>query len=112
MKQMLTALVLLLTLQPLASAHVGPHQRIMGTITGIREGRLEVKVNNGKTSTISLDAATKMLRGTRAITRADLREGERVVVTLRHAKDTAGRDVMIAEEVRVAAAAPPKPEGQ
>jgi hypothetical protein len=108
MKQLLTALVLMVTLQPLAIAHAGPHEKVMGTLTAIEKSHLDIKATDGKTSTISLDAATKMIRGTKAITRVDLREGERVVVTLRHAKDAAGADVLIAEEVRVGSGSPPK----
>lgn len=108
MKQLLTTLALMVTLEPLAIAHVGPHEKIMGTLAAIEKSHLTVTTTDGKTSTISLDAATKMIRGTKPIARVDLREGERVVVTLRHAKDAAGANVLIAEEVRVGSASPPK----
>ena len=46
MKKLLFALLLAFTFVPPAYAHKGHDQRIMGTVTVIQDGRLEVKAAN------------------------------------------------------------------
>jgi hypothetical protein len=101
MKRILMPVLLALLIQPMTGAHSGPHQKIMGTVISTRENGLEVKGTDGKTSEIVSDATTKVLRGAAPIRLAALKEGERVVVIVRHMKNAAGNDVLMAEEVKV-----------
>jgi hypothetical protein len=93
-------------------AHNGHHDRIMGTVSTIQDTRVEVKGNTGKTSTIVLTDKTKVLRGTQALTRAEIREGDRVVVIAMSMKGSDGKPMLMAEEVRLGVAPVAKPKAK
>jgi hypothetical protein len=63
-----------------AYAHGGHVHKIMGTVTVLQEGRVEVKTTDGKVETIVLDGKTKVLRGRAKLDAASIKVGDRVVV--------------------------------
>jgi hypothetical protein len=93
-----------LTVPAYARAHEGHAHKILGTLTTLQERQLTVKAVDGKTSAVVLNDRTKVLRGSVKITLAELRTGERVVVTAVQTKSKEGMVTMVASEVRVAAA--------
>ncbi len=103
------ALVVVLAPVPRLLAHPGHNHTIMGTVSMVGENRLEVKATDGKISVITLDDKTRILRGTAKVKPGTIKDGERVVVTALETKDKNGKAVVLATEVRLAAAAqPPK----
>ena len=98
----LTVAVFALALAVSAYAHEGHDHKIMGTVAAIHENRLEVKGTDGKPSTMTVDAKTKVLRGTSAVRLGDIRIGERIVVTATEVKDKQGKTAMIAKQVNLA----------
>ena len=84
------------------AAHEGHPHSMMGTITAVHPDmqHVEMKTPDGKTSGFYVDDATKFTQGTKALTRSDLKPGQRVVVSAR----TEGTK-MIAGTVKVGAAA-------
>lgn len=83
-----------------AVAHEGHDHKVMGTVSVIHEHHLEVKAKDGKTTTFVLSADTKVLRDKTPIKAADIKVGDRVVVTAAQTKDG-----MVAKEIRVGASA-------
>jgi len=90
----------------LASAAGLAHERIiMGTIAAVRPHALDVRAKpeeeNGHDEVVSvaLVATTKYRKGQEPATRADLKTGLRVVVTVDHRGD----GTLVAEEVRLPA---------
>jgi hypothetical protein len=105
MKQTVLALMFALAVVPLVSAHEGHDHKIMGTVSAIQANHLEVKGTDGKTSTFTLTDATKVIRGKVAMTTADLKNGDRVVVTAAGA----AKGPLVAKEVRLGGAPAAKP---
>jgi len=68
-------------------AHDGHTQRVMGTITKIEQGHLEVQSQDGKKLSVMLDGKTNILRGKVKARVIDLVEGERVVIDAHPEKD-------------------------
>lgn len=98
----LMAIALATLVGSLALAHEGHEHKVMGTVSMLHENHLEVKAaKDGKTSTITLDEKTKILRGNAPASREDVKVGERVVVTYVEEKDEKGKAVLIAREVRL-----------
>jgi hypothetical protein len=97
------ALIVALAIPGYTFAHEGPH-KIMGTVTALHENHLEVKATDGKTSTITLNEKTKVLRGKAAVKVDDIKSGERVVVTAMESKGKDGKTTMVATEVRLGVA--------
>ena len=95
-----------LVLSPYIQAHEGHAHKMMGTVSARQGNQLEVKSVDGKTSTITLDEKTKILRGKAKASAQDINPGDRVVVTATEKKDPNGKAVMIASEVRLAEAGP------
>jgi hypothetical protein len=85
-------------------AHEGHAHKVTGTVSTLHENHLEVKATDGKTSTITLNEKTKILRGKTNVKVDDIKPGERVVVTATETKSKDGKTTMIATEVRVGAA--------
>src|SRR5262245_20734114 len=102
------ALIAVLVMPSYAGAHEGHAHKVMGTVTAKHENHLEVKSVDGKTASITLDENTKILRGKSQATADDLTPGERVVVTTMEKMDADGKALLIAMEVRLSTAAPPK----
>jgi hypothetical protein len=100
MKKFALALVLAYVVAPLVSAHEGHDHKIMGTLSAVHENSVEVKATDGKLSTITLNDKTKILRGTTAMKLADLKAGDRVVVTA----TGGGKDPFVAKEIKVGGA--------
>ena len=98
------ALTTALAIPAYTRGHEGHAHKILGTVTTLQEHQLTVKAVDGKTSAVALNDRTKVLRGTAKIRLAELRPGERVVITAMQTKSKDGTVTMMASEVRVAAA--------
>ena len=99
MRSAILALVCSFVFAPLMSAHEGHDHKVMGTVAAVNETRLDVKVADDKTSEVTLDGKTKILRGTSTAKVTDIRSGERIVVTATETKDSRGRVILLAKEV-------------
>ena len=82
----------------LALAH-GDQQHVMGIITKIDASSVSVKTTTGQIKVVMIQATTKFLKGTSAITQQDLKVGDRVVI---HAKPEG--NMLHATEVKVGVA--------
>lgn len=100
MRHTLLTLLFTLVVAPLGFAHEGHDHKIMGTVTMIHDNHLEVKAADGTTSSITLNDKTKVLRGKTVLKLADIKGGDRVVVTA--SSDEKGS--LIAKEVRLGTA--------
>lgn len=100
MKRIVLALLFTFAVVPFVAAHEGHDHKILGTVSAIHDNSVDVKGADGKLSTISLTDKTKILHGTMAMKAADLKAGDRVVVTA----TGGGKDPFVAKEVRVGAA--------
>ena len=87
-----------------ARAHEGHVHKVMGTVSMHHENHLEVKATDRKTSTITLNEKTKIVRGKTKVTADDIKTGERVVVSALETKGKDGKTTMTATEVRLAEA--------
>ena len=97
------ALIAALAIPGYTLAHEGHVHKVMGTVTSLHENQLEVKATDGKTSTITLNEKTKILRGKVKAKAEELKPGERVVVTATETKSKDGKLMMLATEIRLAA---------
>ena len=88
-------------------AHEGHVHKVMGTVTALRENHLEVTATDGKTSTLTLNDKTRILRGRAKAKADDIKAGERVVVTATETKGKDGKATLVATEVRLSAANAP-----
>lgn len=95
------ALVAALAIPRYTFAHEGHVHKVMGTVTALHENHLEVKATDGKTSMITLNEKTRVLRGKIKAKALDIKSGERVVVTATEKKGKDGKSVLIATEVRL-----------
>jgi hypothetical protein len=95
------ALLVALAIPGYTFAHEGHVHKVMGTVTTVHENQLEVKGMDGKASTVTLNAKTKILRGKLKAKSEDIKPGERVVVTATETKGKDGKTTMIATEVRL-----------
>ena len=91
-----------------ALAHPGHDHKVMGTIAVLHENHLEVKDAKGKTTALVLDAKTKILRGKASVKVADLKVGDRVVVTATENKGKDGKTTLVVKLIQVGAAATTK----
>lgn len=103
---MAATLTVALVASPYVWAHEGHAHKMMGTVTARQDNRLEIKSVDGKSSTITLDEKTKILRGKSKVSAQDINPGDRVVVTATEKKDPDGKATMLATEVRLAEASP------
>jgi len=90
-----------------ALAHPGHMHKVMGTVTVIDGNRVEVADAAGKITTHMLDAKTKIRKGTTVLKAADIKVGDRVVISSTESKDKAGKAVMTVTEVQVGSATAP-----
>jgi hypothetical protein len=100
MKKFAFAVLLTLVVAPFVSAHEGHDHKIMGTLAAVHDHSVDVKGTDGKLSTITLNDKTKILHGTMAMKIADLKTGDRVVVTA----TGGGKDPFVAKEIKIGAA--------
>ena len=84
-----------------ALAHEGHAHKVMGTVSMVHENHVEVKDAKGKTTTVALDAKTKIRRGKAVAALADIKVGDRVVVTTLETKDKAGKAVVTVTQVEL-----------
>ena len=106
------ALVVALAIPGYTLAHEGHVHKVMGTVTSLHENHLEVKSTDGKTTTITLNDKTKILRGKAKVKVGDIKPGARVVVTASETKDKDGKATMVATEVRLGSATTPQLSGR
>ena len=97
-------LVAALAIPGYALAHEGHAHKVMGTVAMSHENHLEVKATDGKTTMITLNEKTAILRGKTKIKVDEIKPGDRVVVTATETKDKDGKATMVASEVRIGAA--------
>lgn len=100
------ALVAALAIPRYALAHVGHVHRVMGTVAMRHENHVDVKGTDGKTSTITLNEKTKILRGKAKVNADEIKPGERVVVRATEAKGKDGKTMLVATEIRLGTANP------
>jgi hypothetical protein len=88
MKRILVALLgVIVFASGVVVAHEGEdhmkHNKVMGTVASVdtEKGRLEIKLKDGKSETISLDKSTKVMKGDKAAAIGDIAVGAKVVVT-------------------------------
>lgn len=94
----------LLVVPAFALAHPGHTHKTMGVVSMVHENHLEVKDAKGKATTFTVDAKTKIRRGTKALTIADVKTGDRVVVVSSETTDKAGKVTTSVIEVQVGVA--------
>jgi hypothetical protein len=86
------SLVAALVLSATAVAgHEGHPHKAMGVVSMIHDTHLEVTDVKDQKKTFTLDAKTKIWRGRTALRPADIKVGERVVVTYVQSKDKTGQ---------------------
>lgn len=95
------ALAAALAIPGYSFAHEGHIHKVLGTVTTLHDNHLEVKATDGKTSMITLNEKTTILRGKAKATAQDIKPGERVVVSATETKGKDGKMTMIATEVRL-----------
>jgi hypothetical protein len=91
-------LIMAFALSPTLSAHDGHDHKIMGVVSNVHENHLEVKAKDGKTSAITLNAKTKIVRGKSPLAVTDIKVGDRVVVNVGN-----GKEPLVAKEVQLGA---------
>ena len=84
-------------------AHEGHAHKTMGVVTMVHDNHVEVKDLKDKTTTFTLDEKTKITRGRTALRAADIKVGERVVVTYQQVKDRAGKITVVVKAVQLGA---------
>lgn len=93
------ALALAAAVSP-AFAHEGHDHKLMGTLTEVAAGKIVVKAAaDGKLSTVAVAAATKITRGKKTLTAADLKVGDKVVVNI-----GSGKEPLTAKAIQLGAA--------
>ncbi|MEP7012825.1 MAG: hypothetical protein ABJC13_21080 [Acidobacteriota bacterium] len=83
------AFALLGAVTPALRAHEGHNHnehKERCTLQKIELGKIEIKAADGDLETVVLTAETKVLRGGKATTAADLKVGEKAIVTMIHEK--------------------------
>ena len=86
---------------PRAVAHEGHAHKVMGTVATVNAPHLEVKDKTGKMTMHMLDDKTKIRRGKATATMADIKVGDRIVVTYVESKDKAGKTVTTVTQVEL-----------
>ena len=97
-------IVALLAAPPVVAAHPGHGHKVMGVVSTIHETHLVVKDAQGKETTFTLDAKTKITRGRTALRSSEIKVGERVVVTYEETKDKDGKALVSVKTVQVGTA--------
>ena len=85
MTRTLTVFILLLT-SVAAWAHNGV-EHILGTITALTETSVTVETPKHTSVTVTLNAATKFLKGEAAVTRKDVKVGDRIAIDAKEGAD-------------------------
>lgn len=87
----------MLTWSGAALAHEGHTHKALGTINAVHAERVEIKTNDGKTLTVTVDAKTTITRGKEKLATTALKTGERVSVEYMEVKK-----VMVAHALKLA----------
>jgi hypothetical protein len=82
-------------------AHPGHAHKVMGTVAVVSGNHVEVKDAAGKVTMHMLDAKTKIKRGKQVVQAADIKVGDRIVISSVESKDTAGKAVTTVTEVQL-----------
>ena len=80
----LTVFVLLfaaVTIPARLLAHEKHEHKLMGTVTAVATNQIEVDTTDGAQATLLLSQKTKVLKGKTSVASAEIKVGERVVVT-------------------------------
>ena len=93
---LLTALIVLLAVLPLAAHEGGTH--VMGTIKNVAEKSLTIETRDKEAIVVIIDEKTKLEKAGKSATAKDLKAGVRVVVDVE--KDLA-KGALVAKEVRI-----------
>jgi hypothetical protein len=113
MTRFVSILVCVLALAPAVRvlAHEGHEHKIMGTVSVVHQNHLEVKTTDGKTSMITMNEKTRVLRGSAKVSADVVKVGERVVVTAIETKDKDGKALVVAQVLQLSAVVqrPPTP---
>ena len=104
------ALATTIALPIAVSAHEGHEHTVMGTVQKVDKKLIEVKTQDEKTKeekvlSIVLNDKTEVLRSKRAATVADIKTGERIVLTVVSTKNADGKETLTARQIRLADAA-------
>jgi hypothetical protein len=90
---------------PSGDAHPGHDHTVMGTVKSVRDKHVEVEAKDGKVTVFMLADTTKILRGKVKAGAADIKVGERIVITgTTHEGAGHPAGMLLAKEVRLAAA--------
>ncbi len=103
MRRLVLLLFLALVAVP-AAAHEGHDHKIMGTVESRHDQHLEIKATDGKTSMVTLNDKTKVLRGKTGVKLDDIKVGERIVVMAREVKGKDGKTTLVARQINLPAA--------
>ena len=76
-------------------------QKFMGTVSSIEGVHVHLKTTAGKEVMVMLHDKTKIVRGKENQKAADIKVGDRIVVTTTDGKDKAGKAMLMAKEVRL-----------
>lgn len=84
MKRIAAAVFLLtiLAFPGVPAAHEGHSHRVMGIVKAVDAAHMEIERKDGDKVSVSLNADTKYRRGKASVTAAEVKVGDRVVVTL------------------------------
>lgn len=85
-----------------ATAHEGHLHRVLGSITAVDAAHIEVRSREGESVSVLLEKETRVRRGEKLITAAEVKTGERVAVSY---VEKEGRK--LAREVRLGGAQAP-----
>ncbi len=99
-----SVLALTLLAAPVAFAHEGHARKVMGTVTLAAADHVMLRTTDGKDHRITMNGATKVIRGTMAMKVADLKPGTRVVINA-----TGDKEPYLARAIQVGTAAKPAP---
>jgi hypothetical protein len=103
MRRVIVAAVLVaVSLLPAAAgAHTGHVHKVMGTVSAVAPGQLEVKTTDGKTAVVLINAKTVYEQGTAKVDVKTLKIGDRVVV---EGTQATGAKNVTAQKVRIGTA--------
>jgi len=101
-----TMLVSMVSVTGLALAHEGHEHKVMGKVVAIDEKSIRVLGLDGKEVEGVLTPETKYVRDKKAVARADVKVGQRVVIVVEQEKD-----VQKVKQVLLAATAPEDHDG-
>jgi co-chaperonin GroES (HSP10) len=76
-------------------AHEGHVHKVLGTVTAHDQQRVDVKTQDGKVVSVTIDAKTTVARGTKALTEADVKIGDRVVIDVGDGKTMVARSIKL-----------------